>query len=446
MDTFTYRKDDFLQTGSAEIFPIYLRSSAIGAAIAIRGPLIFCFSNGVGYGYGWKVGIEKLKKAMLAEDCARLQSEFSSWKRKWDTYDDVLFGIATTTPMDPLMTWRKLDEISKELWTETYKIEALDNFAEEIERSLSDKMKEKDIDHALLHEMISPGFLTVNQRAVRDRKGVRDGSMTKGDYIRKYWFINGRWSGGELLDERIFEHDAHENPEEIDFGKRREIHAKVDSILEKDVVNVVRILRLLAVWREERKAQVQKYCLGYAKLVDTVAQEMSLSRQTVEWSLREEFDQLTIKQEDINGRSKKSAFIFSDRFENSKIMSENEAQEIMNELSENEQVGDIRGMTACKGYARGRVRIVIRNDDFAKFSEGDILVTTMTRTEFLNIMKLASAIVTDEGGLTCHAAILSREFGIPCVVGTKTATKSLRDGDLVEVDAGSGTVRMLEDQ
>ena len=67
----------------------------------------------------------------------------------------------------------------------------------------------------------------------------------------------------------------------------------------------------------------------------------------------------------------------------------------------------------------------------------------MTRSEFIHLMKKASAIVTDEGGVTCHASIISRELGIPCIIGTRTATITIKDGDLVEVDANTGIVKIL---
>lgn len=76
--------------------------------------------------------------------------------------------------------------------------------------------------------------------------------------------------------------------------------------------------------------------------------------------------------------------------------------------------------------------------------EGEILVTGMTRPEYVPLMKKAAAIVTDEGGITCHAAIVSRELKKPCIIGTKIATQVLNDGDLVEVDAERGVVRVLE--
>jgi pyruvate,water dikinase len=68
----------------------------------------------------------------------------------------------------------------------------------------------------------------------------------------------------------------------------------------------------------------------------------------------------------------------------------------------------------------------------------------MTRPEFVPLMKLASAIVTDDGGITCHAAIVSRELGIPCIIGTKVGTKVFKDGDRVEVDANRGIIRKIK--
>jgi len=78
------------------------------------------------------------------------------------------------------------------------------------------------------------------------------------------------------------------------------------------------------------------------------------------------------------------------------------------------------------------------------FQDGDILVTSMTRPEFMPIMKRSGAVVTDEGGITCHAAIVSRELKKPCIIGTKIATQVLHDGDLVEVDADNGVVKIIE--
>ena len=104
---------------------------------------------------------------------------------------------------------------------------------------------------------------------------------------------------------------------------------------------------------------------------------------------------------------------------------------------------DTRGSCAYAGRARGYVRIVQVPGDMVKIKKGDILVSQATSPDLLPAMKKAAAIVTNTGGLICHAAITARELKIPCVVGTTNATLIFKDGDLVEVDAEKGVVRKI---
>jgi phosphohistidine swiveling domain-containing protein len=104
----------------------------------------------------------------------------------------------------------------------------------------------------------------------------------------------------------------------------------------------------------------------------------------------------------------------------------------------------IKGAIAFKGCVQGRVRILRQKSKIPYFKEGEILVSPMTTPSFLPAMKKAAAIVTDEGGITCHAAVVAREIARPCIIGTKIATKVLHDGDLVEVDANKGEVKTLK--
>lgn len=105
---------------------------------------------------------------------------------------------------------------------------------------------------------------------------------------------------------------------------------------------------------------------------------------------------------------------------------------------------EVRGNVACRGTATGTVKIVKKLSEIEKVQEGDVLVARMTTPDYMMAINKAVAIVTDEGGITCHAAIVSREFNIPCIVGTKNATQILSDGDVVEVDANEGIVRVVE--
>ena len=100
----------------------------------------------------------------------------------------------------------------------------------------------------------------------------------------------------------------------------------------------------------------------------------------------------------------------------------------------------LRGLGAAPGSASGRVRLVAELTDAASLQEGEILVTHMTAPDWVPLMRRAAGIVTDSGGMTCHAAIVSRELGIPCVVGTGNATARLRDGEEITIDAARGVI------
>ncbi|PIN76360.1 hypothetical protein COV17_02805 [Candidatus Woesearchaeota archaeon CG10_big_fil_rev_8_21_14_0_10_36_11] len=108
------------------------------------------------------------------------------------------------------------------------------------------------------------------------------------------------------------------------------------------------------------------------------------------------------------------------------------------------KVSEIKGTVACRGKAIGTVKIVRTVHDILKIKKGDILVAVTTHPDYVPAMQKSAAIVTDEGGMLSHAAIVSRELGIPCVVGTTNATKILRHGSKVEVDATNGVIRVIE--
>lgn len=112
-------------------------------------------------------------------------------------------------------------------------------------------------------------------------------------------------------------------------------------------------------------------------------------------------------------------------------------------LTEQENAREIVGNVASRGIAEGKVAIVWGVKDLGKVRKGDILIAVATHPDYVPAMRKAAAIVTDEGGLTSHAAIVSREFGIPCVVGTGNATSLLKDSDMIKVDAEKGVVRKL---
>lgn len=100
----------------------------------------------------------------------------------------------------------------------------------------------------------------------------------------------------------------------------------------------------------------------------------------------------------------------------------------------------VKGLPASPGIGRGKVKLIKDISEINLVEEGDVLVTAMTNPDMVPAMRKSAGVVTDEGGRTCHAAIVSRELQIPCIVGAKTATKTLKTGDTVTVDAVRGIV------
>ena len=111
-----------------------------------------------------------------------------------------------------------------------------------------------------------------------------------------------------------------------------------------------------------------------------------------------------------------------------------------------ENVREFSGKSVFPGKISGNVVMLPLKDPNIILPQKFVLIATMTNPSHFSIAQKSSAIVTDEGGILCHAAILAREFKIPCVVGTKIATANLKDGDMVEVDANNGVVKILNEK
>ena len=117
------------------------------------------------------------------------------------------------------------------------------------------------------------------------------------------------------------------------------------------------------------------------------------------------------------------------------------------EVKVDSKIKEIKGMVVSLGKEKknlsGRVKILSSPSDIHKLNKGEILVAPMTSPDYIFAMRQACAIITDEGGLTSHAAIVSRELGIPCIVGTGIATKVLNDNDKVMIDVKNGLITKL---
>ncbi|MEW5955215.1 MAG: PEP-utilizing enzyme [Candidatus Micrarchaeota archaeon] len=201
-------------------------------------------------------------------------------------------------------------------------------------------------------------------------------------------------------------------------------------------------------FKADRKDIFFKSYFQTRRLLEEIGARTGLSLQQVRFMLPAE-----VKAALLEG--KKDAELFDARREFSVVVSENDetrvllgaeakAELVKVEQRELSQARGLKGTCASPGYAKGIAKIVLTPADMAKFNKGDVLVAQATNPDIVMAMKKAAAIVTNTGGLTCHAAIVSRELGIPCLVGTGVATDVISDGDFVEVDATNGKVRKVD--
>lgn len=156
----------------------------------------------------------------------------------------------------------------------------------------------------------------------------------------------------------------------------------------------------------------------------------------------------SLPEEVLRNQKKHCVIIFNDKDYSSKVFGGEEAErkekEILGEDIDLRAKTEIEGMCASTGRYIGKVRKILNARDVGRLQEGEVLVATMTSPDLVTAMKKAGAIVTDEGGITSHAAIVSRELGIPCIIGTKIATKVLKEGDLVEIRANHGLIKIIQ--
>lgn len=113
-------------------------------------------------------------------------------------------------------------------------------------------------------------------------------------------------------------------------------------------------------------------------------------------------------------------------------------------IKEDIQKDNLSGQTAFPGVVEGKARIITKRGDISEFKQGEIVVASTTTPDYLPAMKKSVAIISEHGGMICHAAITSRELKIPCIVGVKNITKIVDNGDLLKVDADNGTIKIIE--
>lgn len=216
--------------------------------------------------------------------------------------------------------------------------------------------------------------------------------------------------------------------------------------LSKVTANKIRFLSILGNFRDERKTYTQIAGPILAKFVEAFSVRTDLSISVIEemhyWELEQVFRK-PLSSNTARKRLNGATFLFTAPKKYSVLFGKSARELTRYVKTKIAEKSELKGRPAYSGKAIGTVRIIKDQKDFHKMKQGDILVAPNTRPEYVPIMKLAAAIVTEEGGITSHAAIVSRELKIPAVVGVQSATTVLKDGQRIEVDANQGILTML---
>lgn len=214
---------------------------------------------------------------------------------------------------------------------------------------------------------------------------------------------------------------------------------------DKTFIVKVKALQDLIFIRDRKKEILTEAHFKIEKLLDEVEKRTGVKKELLRLLVSREFASFLtdgkIDKKEIKQRMEFSA-VFT-RNGKTSIFLGKKAEKFFNLVKEKtENLKEFKGMVGFPGIVSGKVKVL--KDASGNLEKGEILVVTMTTVDFSPLMKKASAIITDEGGVTCHAVIISRELKIPCIIGTKIATRVLKTGDLVEVDANKGIIKIIK--
>ncbi len=278
------------------------------------------------------------------------------------------------------------------------------------------------------------------------------------DHVSRFYWAKITWWGGDRLEQEdvlseLRSYREHGGAPAIIAPERflENSHERKRLLstlhLSRELSELVAITVFCSSWQDDRKIQMLKGMYVLEHYIKAIAAKIGIEYTLLKYLL---FDEVALL---IERSPEELTRMLAPRTEKFAILHDGATALVLSgsaydtffsqKTSPAEGLVELSGLTASPGIAEGIVRICLQPHRLKNVKEGDILVTSMTRPEYVPALRRCAAVVTDEGGITCHAAVISRELGIPCVIGTKVATKLLKDGMRVQVNANHGMVRQL---
>lgn len=360
----------------------------------------------------------------------------------------------------------KFQELHLDAWVKSLIIECSDPDGVSILHGII-SVTGKSLTSEEFSTILAPFNLTFVQKEFAERIAIaqkkiegHDISADLAEHAKQYSWYKDNWSYVHELDVTYFEELTEDDCANIEDRLKElkaarthfaELQQNREQIIKQKSfspgeLSVFYMFARMTDWRDERKEnsvhrpntylyQILKHIMKENNLSEDMA-GMLRPDEVTGWKLADE------KRKDLEERARQCVFICSSSGE-CEWLYDKDAELTYKIITKADSSSEIKGFAANRGVARGVVCIVETKEDFAKMKPGDVLVASMTRPEYVPLMKIAGAIITNEGGITCHAAIVSRELGIPCVIGTKFATQTLNNGDTVEINVSDGSVRII---
>lgn len=298
---------------------------------------------------------------------------------------------------------------------------------------------------------------------LKTNQGKRESSLVK-HAVKYRWLLNS-YGGNRVLNKSYFKEELRrllkkesatvllvKHREQIKENKKRQSDLAKKLHLSQGVLCIAAGLRESIWWQDFRKSYIWQMNYYWDKILVEVARRCDWKFDDLLWCYPEEVLRIiaaeSVDRAKICQRSKQYVALLKaggrqEFYGKTAIQIIKRFEPKVN----HDQGSAIRGLVVSRGKREkitGKVTIISNPfTEGKKMKQGDILIAPMTSPEFIVVMRKASAIITDQGGMTCHAAIVSRELGLPCIVNTKFATKVFKDGDKIELDINKGEVRKI---
>ncbi|MFA6918513.1 MAG: PEP-utilizing enzyme [Patescibacteria group bacterium] len=298
-------------------------------------------------------------------------------------------------------------------------------------------------------------FLRVIMTEDKDRVNMAEAHAKRYGWLSVRYFMGDPWTKENVL-KRLKGTDRRKAKKELEDRLRHRVERedKINKAIRsfsKNDKQVIKLIRKIVYLRTQRGDFYHESASHVRPLLSRVAEELGITYlRLVNLSPTEAVDALLGKfdyKKHVEARAN-NFLIYHDINNGNEVLEGKEVDDYLETHSflkmNTENVSEFVGKIGYKGKIKGVAKILKTNEDMSKVKKGEVVITAMTTANLLPALEKASAFVTDEGGITCHAAIIAREMRKPCIIGTKIATMVLKDGDLIEVDANKGIVKIIK--